>query len=161
MDIKEIKQIVELMKKSDLTEFEIQEEGLQLRICRNAENAGTSAPVISTHQLPHLTVGAPQVAPAQTGEAPAAQAAAPVADDPSIKLIKSPMVGTFYRAASPDNPPFAEKGARVSAEDTVCIIEAMKVMNEITADIAGTIVEVLVENGKGVEFGQPLFKVKV
>lgn len=160
MDIKEIKQIVELMKKSDLTEFEIQEEGLKLRICRTAEGAGIQAPVITSHQLPHLVpgVGAQQVA------TPAAQAAAPAAtiaaDDPSIKIIKSPMVGTFYRAASPDNPPFAEKGQKIGPDDTVCIIEAMKVMNEITADIAGTIVEVLVENGKGVEFGQPLFKVK-
>lgn len=162
MDIKEIKQIVELMKKSDLTEFEIQEENLKLRICRSTESTGGPAPVISSQYLPHLASGVAQQ-PVQQVSAPAApaQAEAPAVDDPSIKLIKSPMVGTFYRAASPDNPPFTEKGTHVSADDTVCIIEAMKVMNEITADITGTIVEVLVENGKGVEYGQPLFKVKV
>lgn len=157
MDIKEIKLIVELMKKSDLTEFEIQEEDLKLRICRSAGVAGNAAPVISpVNFAPAVAASAPVA-----GNPASAPAAAPAADDPSIKLIKSPMVGTFYRAASPDAPSFADKGLKVSADDTVCIIEAMKVMNEITADIAGTIVDVLVNNGESVEYGQPLFKVKV
>lgn len=158
MDIKEIKQIVELMKKSDLTEFEIQEESLKLRICRNAEPFGSVAPSVITSHLPQIASAVPAVAPA--AGAAQAPAAAPAADDPSIKLIKSPMVGTFYRAASPDAPAFVDKGNKVGPDDAVCIIEAMKVMNEITADISGTIVEVLVSNGEGVEFGQPLFKVK-
>lgn len=159
MDIKEIKQIVELMKKSDLTEFEIQEQDLKLRICRSTDTASGSAPVASGNYLPAIAhVGAAPVAAATPA---AAAPAAPAADDPNIKVIKSPMVGTFYRAASPDAPAFVDKGAKVSADDAVCIIEAMKVMNEITADISGTIVEVLVSNGEGVEFGQPLFKVNV
>lgn len=157
MDIKEIKQIVELMKKSDLTEFEIQEEGLKLRICRNGET-GAIAPVLTSH-LSHI--GSPIASAPAATSTPATLAATPAADDPSIKIIKSPMVGTFYRAASPDSPPFAEKGSKVSPDDAVCIIEAMKVMNEITADISGTIVEVLANNGEGIEYGQALFKVKV
>ena len=81
-------------------------------------------------------------------------------EEKGIELIKSPMVGTFYRAPSPESPVFAEVGTKVTAESVVCIIEAMKVMNEIQSEISGTITEVLVENGDAIEFGQPLFKVK-
>ncbi|MGE9292311.1 acetyl-CoA carboxylase biotin carboxyl carrier protein [Ruficoccus sp. ZRK36] len=150
MDLKEIKQVVELMKRSDLTEFEIEEKDLKLRICRES-------------QKPVAVAAAPVMAPA--APAPAAAPAAPAApakpvEEPGTEFIKSPMVGTFYRAPSPDSPSFVEIGAVVKADSVVCIIEAMKVMNEIHAEAKGKILEVLVENGQSVEYGQPLFKIK-
>ena len=151
MDLKTIKQVVELMNSADLSEFELEEEGLKRRLCRK-----TSATVVeyaAAHQA--AAFAAPATAPAS----PAKAAEAPV-EDKSIAIIKSPMVGTFYRAASPDSPPFVEVGAKVADETTVCIIEAMKVMNEIAAEQKGVITEVLVENGEPVEYGQPLFKIK-
>lgn len=152
MDIKEIKQIIDLVKRSDLAEFEIREENFRLRIVRN--NGATFpvvAPAIATH-----TAAVPQPSAAAT----APQEAAP-ADDKSIGYIKSPMVGTFYRAPSPESPVFVEDGANVAPDTVVCIIEAMKVMNEIQSEVKGKIIECLVENGTPVEFGQPLFKVKL
>jgi acetyl-CoA carboxylase biotin carboxyl carrier protein len=98
-------------------------------------------------------------APAPAAAAPAP--AAPAAADPSIKLVTSPMVGTYYATPSPENPPFVTVGSPIKADSVVCIIEAMKVMNEIQSEIAGTVVECLVANGTSVEFGQPLFRVKV
>lgn len=152
MDIKEIKQIVDLMKRSDLTEFEIEEKDLKLRICRDSGNA-------TYFTGPQAYAAAPVSAPsAEATSAPAAPAAAK--EEAGVSVIKSPMVGTFYRAASPDSKPFADIGTKVKADSVVCIIEAMKVMNEINAEIAGTIVDILVENGQAVEYGQPLFKVK-
>lgn len=149
MDLKEIKQIVDLMKRSGLTEFEIEEQDLKLRICRQSETAAA----------PMAVAQAPVPAPAPVPSA-AAPAEAPAKDDPSLHVIKSPMVGTFYRAPSPDSSPFVDAGSRIKNETTLCIIEAMKVMNEIQAEVSGTISEILVENGESVEYGQPLFKVK-
>ena len=154
MDLTKIKQVVDLMKKSDLSEFEIQDQEFKLRIKRDV--GGRSAPVASAPAAPVAYAPAPAVA----APAPAA-APAPVVADPSIKTINSPMVGTYYATPSPENPPFVAVGSPVKADTTVCIIEAMKVMNEIPSEIAGTIVECLVANGTSVEFGQPLFRVKV
>ncbi|MGE9296702.1 MAG: acetyl-CoA carboxylase biotin carboxyl carrier protein [Puniceicoccales bacterium] len=150
MDIKEIKQIVDLMKRSDLTEFELEEQELKLRICRQG-----GAHVIQAQPVP-----APMaVAPAAPVESAPAAPAAPK-EEPGVSLIKSPMVGTFYRAPTPDSKPFVDIGTKVKDDSVVCIIEAMKVMNEIMAEESGTVVEILVENGQAVEYGQPLFKVK-
>lgn len=153
MDIKLIKQVVEMMNRSELSEFEFEEEGFKLRLSRNNGNAPT--------QIIQAAAPAPQAAgagqPAQAS--PTEESTAP-AEEAGIALIKSPMVGTFYRAASPESPIFTDLGKKVGAESVVCIIEAMKVMNEIHAEISGTITEVLVENGESVEYGQPLFKVK-
>lgn len=148
MDLKEIKQIVDLMKRSSLTEFEIEEEGLKLRICRKS---GETQTIIA--------------APSQAAVPPPAPPAATPAEDPAkaadpAKLIKSPMVGTFYSSPSPDSAPFVTTGDSVTADSTVCILEAMKVMNEIKAETSGTIAEVLVQNGESVEYGQPLFRLK-
>jgi acetyl-CoA carboxylase biotin carboxyl carrier protein len=151
LDLKTIKQVVELMNRADLSEFELEEEGLKLRLCRK-----TSATVVEYAAAPQ---SAPLAAPATAPASPAKAAEAPV-EDKSLSIIKSPMVGTFYRAASPDSPPFVEVGAKVTDETTVCIIEAMKVMNEIAAEQKGVITEVLVDNGEPVEYGQPLFKIK-
>jgi acetyl-CoA carboxylase biotin carboxyl carrier protein len=150
-DIKEIKSIIDLMKKHDLSVFEIEKEGFRLKLQR-----GSSAP--------QATIVAPAVAGGQSkptvgGTEPAAPVAKAIETVP-MKEVVSPMVGTFYRAASPDAPPFVDVGKTVSEDTVVCIIEAMKVMNEIKAETSGVIAEVLAENGKPVQFGQALFKVR-
>ena len=144
-DIKEIKAVIDLMKKHDLSVFEIEKEGFRLKLQRGAS-------------APQATVSAPAVATG-TGAEPPLPAAKPIETAP-MKEIVSPMVGTFYRAASPDAPPFVEVGKPVTEDTVVCIIEAMKVMNEIKAETSGVIAEVLADNGKPVQFGQPLFKVR-
>ena len=157
MDLKDIKQVIDLMKKAELTEFDLEKDGFKLHLSRQGEAV---APQII--QAAPIAAPAPVAAAAPAAAAPAAANTTPAApvEEAGISLIKSPMVGTFYRAPSPESPVFAEIGAKVSAESVVCIIEAMKVMNEIQAEISGTITEVLVENGEAVEYGQPLFKVK-
>jgi acetyl-CoA carboxylase biotin carboxyl carrier protein len=143
------------MKKSDLSEFEIQDQDFKLRIKRDLPGrAPIAAPAALVAAAP-----APVAAPAPAAAAPAP--AAPAAADPSIKLVTSPMVGTYYCTPSPENPPFVTVGSPIKADSVVCIIEAMKVMNEIQSEISGTVVECLVANGTSVEFGQPLFRVKV
>lgn len=139
------------MKRSELSEFEFEEEGFKLRLSR--KNGDAPAQII--HAAPALPAAAAAAAPAT---APAA-AAAPV-EEKGVTTINSPMVGTFYAAASPESPAFTKVGDKVGNESIVCIIEAMKVMNEIQAEMSGTITEVLVENGEAVEYGQPLFKIK-
>ncbi len=157
MDLKQIKQIIDLMKRSELTEFAVEEEGFKLKICRGANG------------LPVVTSSAGLIAVPEAAAASAAAAAATLAsssqnggdkEDPSITYIKAPMVGTFYRAPSPESPPFVEVNAKVSENSVVCIIEAMKIMNEIQAEVKGTVVEILVENGQPVEYGQRMFKIK-
>jgi acetyl-CoA carboxylase biotin carboxyl carrier protein len=157
LDLIKIKQVVDLMKKSDLSEFEIQDQDFKLRIKRDLPGrAPVAAPATPVAAAPAPVAAAP--APVAAAPAPAA---APAAADPSIKLVTSPMVGTYYATPSPDNPPFVTVGSPIKADSVVCIIEAMKVMNEIQSEIAGTVVECLVANGTSVEFGQPLFRVKV
>ncbi|MFM7209846.1 MAG: acetyl-CoA carboxylase biotin carboxyl carrier protein [Verrucomicrobiota bacterium] len=155
MDLSKIKQVVDLMKKSGLSEFEIQDQEFKLRIKRDV--GGQPA----VFQAPAAAAPAPAPAPAPVAAAaPAAPVAAPAAD-PGVKVFTSPMVGTFYASPSPDNPPFVTVGSPVKPDTVVCIIEAMKVMNEIQSELNGTIVECLVASGTSVEFGQPLFRVKV
>ena len=160
MDLKEIKQIIDLMKRSDLTEFAVEEEGFKLRIRRGSPGGpvvvGTSGPTGGAF-APVVETSGPPGQPTQR----LAPTSAPAADEPGIAYIKSPMVGTFYRAPSPESPSFVDANARVQENSPVCIIEAMKIMNEIQAEVKGTILEVLVENGQPVEFGQRLFKVRV
>ena len=155
MDLIKIKQVVDLMKKSDLSEFEIQDQDFKLRIKRDLPGRAPIAALAA----PVAAAPAPVAAPAPAAAAPAP--AAPAAADPSIKLVTSPMVGTYYATPSPENPPFVTVGSPIKADSVVCIIEAMKVMNEIQSEISGTVVECLVANGTSVEFGQPLFRVKV
>ena len=153
MDLNKIKQVVDLMKKSDLSEFEIQDQEFKLRIKRDLPGR---AAIAAAPAAPAPVAAAP----APVAEAPSVPAA-PAAADPSIKLVTSPMVGTYYATPSPENPPFVAVGSPIKVDSVVCIIEAMKVMNEIQSEIAGTVVECLVANGTSVEFGQPLFRVKV
>jgi acetyl-CoA carboxylase biotin carboxyl carrier protein len=158
LDIKQIKQIIDLMKRSELTEFAIEDEGFKLKIRRG----GNGLPIVSQSAgSNHPFVLPPEPSkPAAAPTAVSAPAPAAAKDEEGIVYVKSPMVGTFYRAASPDSKPFIEDNAKVSENSVVCIIEAMKIMNEIQAEVKGTVIEVLVENGQPVEYGQRLFKVK-
>jgi acetyl-CoA carboxylase biotin carboxyl carrier protein len=162
LDLKQIKLVIDLMKRSDLTEFAVEEEGFKLKIRRGANGL----PVVSSggsyggshNPFPGYQ---PQQAPAPAAApAAAAEPAAPAADDASITYVKSPMVGTFYRSPSPESKMFAEVGTKITETSVVCIIEAMKIMNEIQSEVKGTVIEVLIENGQPVEYGQRLFKVK-
>lgn len=146
------------MKRSELTEFAVEEEGFKLKIRRGSNGL----PIVSTGRgsaAPFAPVEAPLAAPAPVAAPPAA-AGSGAKDEAGFAYIKSPMVGTFYRAASPESKPFADVGTKVVENTVVCIIEAMKIMNEIQAEAKGSIVEVLVENGQPVEYGQRLFKIK-
>ena len=146
LDLAEVRRLVKLMKTNDLAEVEIELEGKRVRVVR----AGYGAPMVTTSVAPQIVGAVPGVA-------------APAADEAPAKLgteIPCPMVGTFYRAPSPDAAPFVEVGDRIGKETVVCIIEAMKVMNEIKAEVEGEILEILVQNGEPVEFGQPLFLVR-
>jgi len=150
-DVKKIRRLVELMEEHDLAEIDLRQAEQRIRLRRGFEPqmypaAGHPAP------LPHSAASSASHA---HGAAPAPVAA----DSGPATTINSPMVGTFYSAANPDSPPFAKVGDIVSADSVVCIIEAMKVFNEIQAEVAGQVAAVLVENGQPVEFGQPLFKI--
>ena len=149
-DLKEIKAIIDLMKKHDLSVFEIEKEGFRLKL-EKGPSTQTAADV------PPVAAGPPKGAPAAPETAPAAPKAI---ESVPLREILSPMVGTFYRSASPDVPPFVDVGKTVAEDTVVCIIEAMKVMNEIKAETSGIIAEVLAENGKPVQFGQVLFRVR-
>jgi acetyl-CoA carboxylase biotin carboxyl carrier protein len=168
MDLKEIKSIIDLMTKAGLSEFEVEKGDFKLRVKRgpNGEFSTSAAASGSTVVHHHAPVGgfhAPVAAVAQAA-APAAAAAvvAPTAagDASGLSQIVSPMVGTFYTSPSPESPPFITVGQEVQEDTVVCIIEAMKVMNEIKAEVSGVIVEVLAQNGKPVDFGKPLFSVR-
>lgn len=147
------------MKRSELSEFEFEEEGFKIKIKRGSGGLPiVSSTPVSAHPFPQAA--APSEAPAaRTSAIPAPSA--PGADEPGFTYVKSPMVGTFYRSPSPENPPFVENGTKVEEKTAVCIIEAMKIMNEIQAETKGTVVEMLVENGQPVEYGQRLFKIKL
>lgn len=154
MDLKDIKAIIDLMKKNSITEFELERQDSKIRLKRGL-NGGTPAvqyeePAI-VNPVPVLTAVGSVSAAAVTPQ--------PAAATGEID-IKSPMIGTFYRAPSPEAGNYVEIGSEVNAETVVCIIEAMKVMNEIKSEVKGVVTQVLVENGKPVEFGQPLFKVR-
>jgi acetyl-CoA carboxylase biotin carboxyl carrier protein len=152
MDITELEKLVKLMNENDLVELEIEEEGATVRLRK--------APALSAYpQAPvaYLQGAAPSPAPVPAAGAPPA---APTGPPPGTVEIRSPIVGTFYKSPSPESPAFVNVGDRVKADSVVCIVEAMKVMNEIKAEVAGEVVEVLVENGQPVEFDQPLFRVK-
>lgn len=138
------------MKRADLAEFELEESDFKLRLSR-------SFPATAPNPAPQQIPAPPATTTAQGSIAPQPEESAPVDES---KLIKSPMVGTFYAAPSPDAPPFVKPGDGVDGDSVVCIVEAMKVMNEIKAETTGTIAEVLIENGDSVEFGQPLFRLR-
>jgi len=149
MDLRKLKTLIDLVSESNISELEIAEADGKVRIVKASAHASPAA----------MPVG---YAPPAVVVAPAAErvAAEPAPAAPTGNVVKSPMVGTFYRSASPGSDPFIEIGSTVKVGDPVCIIEAMKIMNEIEADAAGTIREILCENGQAVEFGQPLFVIE-
>jgi len=154
MDIRKIKKLIELLEESGIAELEIKEGEESVRISRNGPQSGINAGMMAPMMMSPMGMGMPAAAAAP---APAAEAA-PVAEaEISGHQVKSPMVGTFYRAPSPGAKAFVEVGQSVSAGDTLCIIEAMKLLNQIEADKSGTIKAILVDNAQPVEYGEPLF----
>ena len=151
MDLRKLKTLIDLVPESSISELEITEAEGKVRIVKATAATAVGAPLAS------MAMAAPAVAPPAPAVAPAAATVAAPETEPQAKVIKSPMVGTFYRSASPGAKPFADVGTTVKEGDPVCIIEAMKIMNEIEADLGGTISRILCENGQAVEFGQPLF----
>jgi acetyl-CoA carboxylase biotin carboxyl carrier protein len=158
VDLKDIKAIIDLMKKNSITEFELEQQDSKIRLKRGlnggapAAQAEEPAPMIVLPVSPSAATPVAAVAPPVAG--------APLPAPTGESEIKSPMIGTFYRAPSPEAGNYVEVGSEVNPDTVVCIIEAMKVMNEIKAEIKGVVTQVLVENAKPVEFGQPLFKVR-
>ncbi|NLD67470.1 MAG: acetyl-CoA carboxylase biotin carboxyl carrier protein [Limnobacter sp.] len=151
MDLRKLKTLIDLVAESGISELEITEGDGRVRIVK-------AAPVTTAAAAP-MTIAAP--APVAAAPAAGAAATAPAAAaEPTGHVVKSPMVGTFYRSGQPGAEPFVNVGSQVKEGDTLCIIEAMKLMNEIEADVSGTIREVLVENGSPVEYGQPLFVIE-
>jgi acetyl-CoA carboxylase biotin carboxyl carrier protein len=154
MDLRKLKTLIDLVQQSGIAELEITEGEEKVRISRGVP-AGTAHPMPQPGTVYVTAPPAAQMMPADASAAAAPAEAAPA--EPEGHLVKSPMVGTFYRAAAPDAKPFVDVGDAVKAGDTVCIIEAMKLLNEIEADVDGVVKEILAENGQPVEYGQPLF----
>ncbi|MCE4536404.1 acetyl-CoA carboxylase biotin carboxyl carrier protein [Pelomonas sp. P7] len=155
MDLRKLKTLIDLVSESNISELEITEADGKVRIVKSDPAAAVAMqPVYAAAPAAPVVATAPAVAAAA---APAAPAAAPAETG---HVVKSPMVGTFYRASSPNAKPFAEVGQTVKEGEAICIIEAMKIMNEIEADKSGTITKILAENGQAVEFGQPLFVIE-
>ena len=146
LDLNQLRVLVRLLAKRNVSEFEFEDEQVRIRLA--FPRAGGPMPV-----------GEPQLVVTHAAPAAAAKPATAAVDDANVVYVTSPFVGTFYRSPSPDAPPFVEPGSTIREGQALCIVEAMKLMNEIEADCAGTIVEILAENGKPVEFGQKLFKV--
>lgn len=145
MELDEIKELMGLLKETDITEVQIEKEGIKLKIKREKH--------FGHIEMPHVVVSAPKAEPVHT----AAEEAAPARH---YSTVAAPIVGTFYRAPAPDASPFVEVGSRVKKGQILCIIEAMKLMNEIESDVDGVIAKILVENGNPVEYGQPIFLVE-
>jgi acetyl-CoA carboxylase biotin carboxyl carrier protein len=150
MDLRKLKTLIDLVSESNVSELEITEAEGKVRIVKGS---GAAVQAGATHQA---AMAAQQASAAAVTAAPAA----PIAEAPSGHVVKSPMVGTFYRSASPGANAFVEVGTQVKEGETICIIEAMKILNEIEADKSGTITQILCENGQAVEYGQPLFVIE-
>jgi acetyl-CoA carboxylase biotin carboxyl carrier protein len=155
MDLKDIKAIIDLMRKNSLSEFELERQDFKIKLKR-----GISGQVVPVEE----SLPAAYPTPSPNGPAglpmPSGPAAAPAPSATPVLEIKSPMIGTFYRAPSPDAADYVEIGTEVTPETVVCLIEAMKVMNEIKAEVKGVVTHILIENAKPVEFGQPLFRIR-
>lgn len=155
MDLKDIKAIIDLMKKNSVSEFELEKQDFKIRLKRGM--SGNQGGMVSEESTAVSYAAPMSVAPQVGIPATSVLSVAPTAGEIEIK---SPMIGTFYRSPSPESGPYVEVGMEVGPDTVVCIIEAMKVMNEIKAEVKGVITQVLIETGKPVEFGQPLFKVR-
>ncbi|MFC5609463.1 acetyl-CoA carboxylase biotin carboxyl carrier protein [Variovorax soli] len=156
MDLRKLKTLIDLVSESNISELEITEAEGKVRIVKG----GTAAAAVQYVQAMPAAAAAPVAAAAVPAAGAPAAAAPAAAAAPQGHVVKSPMVGTFYRSSSPGASPFVELGAQVKEGDTLCIIEAMKILNEIEADKSGTITQILGENGQAVEYGQPLFVIE-
>jgi acetyl-CoA carboxylase biotin carboxyl carrier protein len=155
LDLKELKEILQILEEKEIEEFELEEEGMKLRIRKAA------VPSLNHHAAtppPSAAVAAPAAARLVPGPAPAP--AAPAPEEEGLVVVRSPMVGTFFRSPDPNSPPFVGSGDRVKVGQVLCIIEAMKLMNEIEAEVAGEIVKVHHENGQPVQYGEALFSIR-
>jgi acetyl-CoA carboxylase biotin carboxyl carrier protein len=153
MDLRKLKTLIDLVAESDIAELEVTEGESKVRIVKSSAIPQNQMVMVPPQNVQQFAAPAPAAAPAQAAAAPAVPA------EPTGHVVKSPMVGTFYRSSSPGAAAFVDVGSTVKEGDTLCIIEAMKLLNEIDADVSGTITKILVENGQPVEFGQPLFVV--
>lgn len=151
MDLRKLKTLIDLVAESDIAELEVTEGESKVRIVKSSAMPQNQMVMMQPQGMPA------QYQPAAPAAAPAAAAAVVVAAEPTGYVVKSPMVGTFYRSSAPGSAAYVEVGATVKEGDTLCIIEAMKLLNEIDSDKAGVVTQILVENGQPVEFGQPLF----
>ncbi|MBZ0120797.1 MAG: acetyl-CoA carboxylase biotin carboxyl carrier protein [Sandaracinaceae bacterium] len=169
IDLKQLRELMRAMKQADIHELEIEQEGERVLLRRNAAGATAVAPnammpggMMPGAMMPSGMTGSmppPPSLPAMSYDRPAMPETDPL-EDINVAFITSPFVGTFYRSPSPDSPPFVEAGAEIRPGQVICIVEAMKLMNEIEAEVSGTVLEILVENGKPVEFGDRLFKIR-
>jgi acetyl-CoA carboxylase biotin carboxyl carrier protein len=162
LELKDIKELIALIRKNDLTEFSLEQEGFKITLKRGFEPApATSGIPYGAPMLGSGSLQLPTLAQSGHGQSPQPAAATPAASNAEpFRDLPSPMVGTFYAAAAPDAPPFVSVGQQITPDTVICIIEAMKVMNEIKSEMSGTVVEVLAENGKPVQYGQPLFRLR-
>lgn len=152
MDLRKLKTLIDLVAESDIAELEVTEGESKVRIVKSSAIPQNQMVMMQPQGMQQHYAAAAQGAPA-----PAAAPVPAVAAEPTGHIVKSPMVGTFYRSSAPGSPAYVEVGANVKEGDTLCIIEAMKLLNEIDSDVAGVVTKILVENGQPVEFGQPLF----
>ena len=163
MNQKELKELIEFLIEKDISEFELERGDVKVRIKRGADAQPVSVitPMAAVPAMPPMTAPAPVTPASATPAAPASQTpAVPAQAEEELHLVKSPIVGTFYEAPGPGAPPFVKPGDTVQAGQVLCIIEAMKLMNEIESDMAGEVVKILAANGKPVEYGQPLFSIR-
>ncbi len=151
-DIERIRKLIELMKEHELGEIDLRQENQRIRLC----GAGHGSPILAQSMMPAAAMAPAAMSPTAAAAPPSGGDAM---DGPHIAIIKSPMVGTFYSKANPNAKDFVEVGSPIQSDSVVCIIEAMKVFNEITAEIRGKVVQILVRNEEAVDFGKPLFKV--
>ena len=160
IDLTELKQILEMVREHELTELELERDGFKVRVKKEGVAVVVPPPVTAVPEPPAVAIVAPPLPAAPVAPVPAPALAAPPADEVELAVVKSPIVGTFYRAPEPGAPPFVAVGAKVRKGQVLCIIEAMKLMNEIESEYEGEIVNIYVENGLPVQFGERLFAIR-
>jgi acetyl-CoA carboxylase biotin carboxyl carrier protein len=172
LNLKELREILQMLEEKEITEFELEEEGMKLRVRKAASTNHTAAPAATPFLVTSAPAGntAAMPSPASAGPAPAASRSSPspapagedaAAADSGLAIVKSPIVGTFYRAPDPNSPSFVNVGDHIRVGQVLCIIEAMKLMNEIEAEVAGEVLKVHHENGHPVQYGEPLFTIRL
>jgi acetyl-CoA carboxylase biotin carboxyl carrier protein len=163
LNLKELKEILQLLDEKEITEFELEEQGMKLRIRKAAAGpSAPQAPAVLASAVPAAIAAAPVPTGPVTAPAPTVAAAPPAPEAPAedLLIVKSPIVGTFYRTPDPNSPPFVSVGDRVKPGQVLCIIEAMKLMNEIEAEVAGEVVRIHHETGQPVQYGDPIFSIR-